>query len=237
MRAFHRSEILFATVIAALAMMFVCPAMAQEREVQPADELDYPVLLVHGLGEGPGEEAFGNLEELLETYYFDVEVMDFNSYANNDLADHRDAIPTLAKWYHQEWSHFRPGWTVEDFAASIAERANADRVPLTLVAFEGEDLVGTICLDMHDMETRGHLSPWLGGLYVKEEWRRRGIGTELVRAIEAKAAELGIRRLYLYTPESEHFYAKLGWCLIETTVYHGCEVAIMEKALLAAQEE
>jgi predicted N-acetyltransferase YhbS len=149
------------------------------------------------------------------------------------LADHRDALPTLAQWYYNEWSHFRPGWTVQDFADSIAERAHADRVPLTFVALEGQELIGTVCLDAHDMDTRRNLSPWLAGLYVKEEWRRQGIATSLVRAAESKAMELGIPTLYLYTPESEPFYSRRGWSLIERTVYHDCEVAIMEKKLVA----
>ncbi len=98
MRILH-SEILFAIAFAALAIVLVCPATAQENEVPPAsDPLGYPVLLVHGLGEGPGAEAFGSLQELLESYYFDVEVMDFNSYAGNSIANHRDAgnLGTLA---------------------------------------------------------------------------------------------------------------------------------------------
>ena len=147
------------------------------------------------------------------------------------LADHRDAIPTLAQWFYDEWSHFRPGWTRQDFEDSIAARCNADRVPLALVALEGQELIGTVCLEVHDMDTRTDLSPWLAGLYVKGEWRHQGIGARLVHGIEAKAAELGIHRLYLYTPQSERFYVKLGWSLVERTVYHGCKVAIMEKNL------
>ena len=43
------------------------------------DPLTYPVLLVHGLGDGPGEETFGKLQEFLEKFYFNVEVMDFST--------------------------------------------------------------------------------------------------------------------------------------------------------------
>ncbi len=99
MSSTHRSMFTAFIAIAALTMMCVCQAMSQEREDRPTgDPLDYPVLLVHGLGEGPGEEAFGSLQELLESYYFDVEVMDFNSYAGNSIARHRDAgnLGTLA---------------------------------------------------------------------------------------------------------------------------------------------
>nr|NIR01223.1 GNAT family N-acetyltransferase [Gemmatimonadales bacterium] len=129
------------------------------------------------------------------------------------------------------WAQFRPGWTVQDFGDSIAARANTDSVPLTLVALEGQELIGTICLDTHDMAILQDLTPWLAGLYVREDRRNQGLGTRLVHAAEAKAAELGIHRLYLYTPDAERFYARLGWSLREKVVYHGCKVAIMEKGL------
>lgn len=147
------------------------------------------------------------------------------------LANRRDAIPTLARWFYEEWAHLRPGWTRQDFEDSIAARCNTDRVPLALVALEGEELIGSVCLEAHNMDTRKDLSPWLAGLYVKEHWRNQGIGARLVRAIEAKATELGIHKLYLYTPASQHFYARLGWSLRERLAYKGSEVAVMEKAL------
>jgi GNAT superfamily N-acetyltransferase len=151
------------------------------------------------------------------------------------LTNHRDAIPTLAQWFYEEWSHFRPGWTVRDFENSLAGFANTDKIPLALVALEEEELIGAVCLDPHDMETRMDLSPWLAGLYVKQAWRNHGVGTSLVHAIEGKAAELGVPGLYLYTADSERFYARLGWTLREPIIYHGRTVSIMQKTL-SAQE-
>lgn len=147
------------------------------------------------------------------------------------LAHHRDTIPTLAQWFFDEWSYIYPDRTLQDFEDSIAERVNTDKIPLALVAFEGAELIGTVCLKVHDMDTRKDLSPWLAGLFVKKEWRNRGAGTKLVQAIEAKAVELGIRRPFLYTPDAEGFYAKLGWSVTERTAYQNCQVTIMEKEL------
>ena len=91
MKALLRYMTIAAMGIAACTFVLLNPAMSQKDDVSPADELDYPILLVHGLGEGPGEDAFGKLEELLEKYYFDVEVMDFNEYSKNKLAKDKDA--------------------------------------------------------------------------------------------------------------------------------------------------
>ncbi len=149
------------------------------------------------------------------------------------LADHKDLIPVIAKWFFAEWSCFYPGKGLKDFEAMVLERANKDRLPLALLAMEGEELLGVGCLKAKDMETRPELTPWLSGMYVAGERRGRGIGAALVRAVEEKAAGFGIKKLYLHTPKSAHFYASLGWRVRETTEYCGCSVTIMEKELPA----
>jgi len=77
------------------------------------------------------------------------------------------------------------------------------------------------------METRMELTPWLAGVYVGEQYRRRGIGAELVRRIMAEAGRLQVSLLYLYTVHSERFYAALGWKLMERTSYLEHNIVIM----------
>jgi N-acetylglutamate synthase-like GNAT family acetyltransferase len=79
----------------------------------------------------------------------------------------------------------------------------------------------------HDMDTRMDLSPWLAGVFVAPEYRRHGMGAELVQRVIGDAAALGVQRLYLYTPGTEHFYSRLGWSLVERTSYRGADVAVM----------
>jgi len=147
------------------------------------------------------------------------------------LADHPDVIPILSEWFYREWAYLHPDRSKDDFYRLISERTNKSKIPLTLVVFEGEELIGTACLKISDMDTKPELSPWLSGLYVKESWRRRGVGAVLVKEIESTAIELGIAHLYLYTPESKKFYSELGWHEMENEDYHNVPVTIMEKQL------
>jgi hypothetical protein len=87
------------------------------------------------------------------------------------LADHKEVIPELAKWFHQEWYYLYPNKTIDDIKTAIEERANKDSIPVALVAFEKTELVGTVCLKTHDMDNRLDLSPWLAGLYMAASWR------------------------------------------------------------------
>ena len=152
------------------------------------------------------------------------------------LADHLEVIPQVAQWCHAEWSYLHPGRTLADVEAVLRTRTNTDRIPLVLVAFDGDTLIGTVSLKVHDMEIRTDLSPWVASVYVEASRRKCGIGRQLLRAIEEKAWELGYSRLYLFTPKAEGFYAKQGWAVIERTEYHGDLVSIMEKELGNLQE-
>ena len=147
------------------------------------------------------------------------------------LADHKEVIPLLAQWFYKEWAYLNPGRTLADVEQLIRERTNTDKIPIALVAFDHQELLGTVCLKVHDMDTRLDLSPWLAGLYVAAPRRQQGIGATLVAAIENKAIELGIDKLYLHTPESETFYSKLGWQVKERPQYHGYPVSLMQKRL------
>jgi predicted N-acetyltransferase YhbS len=147
------------------------------------------------------------------------------------LADYPDLIPTLARWMHAEWGYLYPEHTLEIRQQLVAERANKDRIPLTLVAIDGDEPVGTVGLKVNDMDTRPELTPWLALLYVVESRRREGIGAKLVGAIENEAAKLGVKKLYLYTPKSESFYAELGWSVMERVEYRDDFVSVMEKVM------
>jgi N-acetylglutamate synthase-like GNAT family acetyltransferase len=82
------------------------------------------------------------------------------------------------------------------------------------------------------METRRDLPHWLTSVYVVKPWRRRRIGSSLVKTAEKKAAELGLCKLFLFTTDvilPATFYSKLGWIVKEKTIYRSYPVIIMKK--------
>jgi N-acetylglutamate synthase-like GNAT family acetyltransferase len=48
-----------------------------------------------------------------------------------------------------------------------------------------------------------------------------------VRRVVQEAADLGVPRLYLFTPDREQFYAHMGWVVHERTHYLDRPVVIM----------
>jgi len=87
------------------------------------------------------------------------------------------------------------------------------------------------------MDIRPALTPWLSGVFVAPEHRRRGVGAALIERVVQEARALGKPRLYLYTSGSGALYLRLGWCVAERTFYRELwgeqEITIMEFAIHA----
>lgn len=145
------------------------------------------------------------------------------------LGNHLDLLPELAKLHFDEWRHFSPDQTLDDRIVKLRELAKSSDVPLIVVAIDNNQLIGSAALVNEDMKTRKELSPWLASVFVKSEFRKKGIATKLVRHIEQEATRLGIERLFLYTEHARNLYAALGWQDLEQCEYQGVNVAIMCK--------
>ena len=85
--------------------------------------------------------------------------------------------------------------------------------------------------------SRPQLAPWLAGVFVKPQCRGKGIGSELVRRIEAEARSLGVSTLYLYTPHTESLYERLGWSVTERCEYRNTNVVVMSKELARVYDD
>jgi GNAT superfamily N-acetyltransferase len=148
------------------------------------------------------------------------------------LADYPHYLSTVAGWIFDEWGWEMPGSTLEGIRAQFSLHLNRDCIPLTMLALAERQPLGTASIFLHDMDTRMDLTPWLAAVYVLPEFRAQGIGSQLVRAIEDVATRLQLERLYLFTPDREPFYARLGWSVLETVVYRRHSNVIMTKSML-----
>lgn len=142
----------------------------------------------------------------------------------SSLASMPDAIPIVATWLSGEW-----GGDIEDRIARLHVEISSQGLPCTFVATLGNDVVGCASLKADDMDTHSELSPWLARVYVSPNARGQGIGSCLTSFMWEEAIRLGHQEVYLFTPDQERLYARLGWNTISTEQYHGKEVVIMHK--------
>ena len=141
------------------------------------------------------------------------------------LADHLETIPTLAKWFRAQWPAYYADWTQAELEQDFLEDTSRDRLPSRLVAFESNELAGTIIL-REQTNTAPEFQPEVGGLYVVESHRGHGIGTELVRAGMKLASDLGIETIYATTVSAVGILDRLGWEFVKTVVHDDGQLAL-----------
>ncbi len=115
----------------------------------------------------------------------------------------------IAGWIYDEFWREKPGYSPAFFEGLLAQAEHEDRLPLSLVALVDGEPVGTVNLIENDDETRPQLRPWLAALIVRPAFRRRGVGSALVRELLRQADRLGEREVFLGT-DNPGFYVRLG---------------------------
>jgi GNAT superfamily N-acetyltransferase len=145
----------------------------------------------------------------------------------DSIADHLDWVPLIAGWHWQEWGDTDPSGSLAEWTRGLYQRTLRDQIPTTYVVVEQSRPIGSVTLVEHDMETRLDLSPWLAGLYVEPQSRLQGVGRALVQHALEQVHHLHIAALYLYTHPARSFYERLGWEVLEETLYHERPVSIM----------
>jgi GNAT superfamily N-acetyltransferase len=129
------------------------------------------------------------------------------------LRDRPEFIGQVAALIHNEWPHEFEGISLQAWTEQFQTLEGLDRT--TFIAIEDSRLLGTACLDIEDLPERPDLSPWLASVYVIPKARSRGLGSQLVRAVEQEAWKQGVPRLHLHTTDRERFYAGQGWKTLE----------------------
>ena len=150
------------------------------------------------------------------------------------LADYPQHVETLARWHCEEDGRAEdPAW-LDFWRRQLRAESGRERIPLAFVALDDDAPVGGVSLVEHNMLSHPELAPWLAGTFVHASRRGEGIGAELVRHATARARELGVRRLYLYSENARGFYERLGWKHLWDESYEGEDVSLFALDLATA---
>ena len=150
------------------------------------------------------------------------------------LVDYPEYIPQLAQWLFEQWGSILGEKTLEARIKKLNAHMNRDQLPIAWVAHANGQLLGTAALRVHDLEGREDLTPWLGGVFVGKQFRRRGVGAALCATVEEAARSQGIQTLYLFTLDKQAWYSRQGWTVLAPCVWHERPGDIMSKRLQSA---
>jgi GNAT superfamily N-acetyltransferase len=149
------------------------------------------------------------------------------------IKNYPDTIPVLAKIWHDVLGKiWMPDITLEAINARFNLHLNDKILPLTYVAFDGDEPVGMCSLRAEDGTVK-NLTPWLASLVVDQKYQGKNIGKMLINKVKSKAKEMGYNKIYLcvFDPNIAICYKKIGWRNIGNDISMGHEITIMETDL------
>lgn len=111
--------------------------------------------------------------------------------------------------YREFWAEVPDGMTEADLADAFGGRAAPGRVLASLIALEGDAVLGCVHLIDNDDPSLTELYPWMAAMVVVPERRGQGIGSMLVRALMDEAKAMGFEQLWFGT-DGPGFYERLG---------------------------
>jgi GNAT superfamily N-acetyltransferase len=147
------------------------------------------------------------------------------------LADHPEVLPMLKEWFETAWESYYGPVGPGDAQRDLLAYANRGELPIGVVAFYENELCGVAALTSESMTTHSHLGPWVAAGLVSPSYRRRGIGTAMVRTLEEVAKNIGYSCIYCGTSTAGHLLERRGWQFMEHVIDNGENVAIYQKAL------
>ncbi len=119
---------------------------------------------------------------------------------------------TCAAWSYGQWGVHMTERCLDDYINRYKKRIeNRDKLPITWLLFEGDNVAGAATLSEDDHDDYTHLSPWLASVFVHPTFRGKGYATALSKHVQDEAKKLGYNSLYLYTPNATGLYQKFGW--------------------------
>jgi len=144
------------------------------------------------------------------------------------LMDNPDYLAQTSGLLFREWSCL-PLWEDEaQIRTRLIARNASDSRQITLVAIdEKNSVIAAASLVHYELSDNPQRMHWLGEVITKPSHRGQGIGTLLVKALIKHASEQKITELWLYTPDMQPLYRKLGWEEKETRMVDGESVSLM----------
>jgi GNAT superfamily N-acetyltransferase len=96
------------------------------------------------------------------------------------LSECPEHLLAVGTWIYEEWWKRRNN-SFEAVLRWLRTHTEKDTVPFTVVALVGGNPVGSCCVIENDCVHRPQYAPWVAAVYVKPEFRRRGVASKLLQ--------------------------------------------------------
>ncbi len=144
------------------------------------------------------------------------------------LRHHLDLVGEIANTLNQSWGDLPPWSTTDKICERLLAGTGDADFPRVLVALgESGTFAATGSVKLHELPSRPSMVHWVGEIFVQPEHRGKGLGSRVTQALSEYAFARGVQKLYLYTPDQQSLYARLGWTEVSTEKVNHEVVSIM----------
>ena len=138
--------------------------------------------------------------------------------ALQQLSECPEHLETVGLWIYNEWWSKRCD-SPEIVLSWLRTHKKLDAVPYSVVALAAGEPVGSCCVIENDCIHRPQYAPWVAAVYVRPEFRRRGIASMILQEAASIAVRAGVRCLFIdCLAVTAAVYEKNGWAIHEREV-------------------
>ena len=134
----------------------------------------------------------------------------------------------------QDWHDFYQRAKSENYESWDHNGTDQELLFMAISEIDGKSqVVASIALcDFDDLEEFRRYKPWIAAFIVREDLRGKGVGERVLKLVEAKAIDYGIKLVYLWTEGEREFYAKRGYEYLDTLNKENRRIDLMQKRLV-----
>ncbi|KAA8996900.1 GNAT family N-acetyltransferase [Affinibrenneria salicis] len=144
------------------------------------------------------------------------------------LREAADLLHELSRHLHDEWRDFAP-WRAPNIIADRLWRRcqSAGGSEVMLALDPPRTLLATASIIRYELADRPEREWWLGEVYTLPAQRGHGVASRLIRACVLSFRQRQPADIWLYTPDCQRFYRRLGWQEVEQREVQGERVSVM----------
>ena len=121
------------------------------------------------------------------------------------LNDERE-IENLAQFFHKKWKV-----PISAYVESMTDALKSEKgIPSWFYVKDEKEIIAGLGVIENDFHKRADLTPNICAVYVKENYRNKGIARKLLDFAQKDLAKFGIDKVYLITSHTT-FYEKCGF--------------------------
>ena len=130
-----------------------------------------------------------------------------------NLLDDIKHLEEVSEWIWKQWDKEHNS-KLEDAIYRSKHSLKDNDIPQMYIAKYKEEVIGVVSIWRNDLKARQDLYPWMAALFVKEEYRHKGVGTLLQKRVIEETRKMDYEYLYLIT-DHQNYYEKMGWKFLE----------------------